>query len=466
MNPTFVPWGQLALWPKAQNWPARALAGKAGMKAKQQLRTDGSRIHVMTRRERLAMSKIIKAHSLNGRITPKLMKQAFQAVKRNRGAAGVDKVSIKMFEANCKENLDALMRDLKSGIFRPKPLRRTYITKGPRSKETRPLGIPVVRDRVAQEVLRRLLNPIFEPLFHNASHGFRKGHNCHMAIEQALEFHRDGYQMVLDADIKGFFDNLLHTVIMRYVRERVADGKILDLLERFLAAGVMEDGVFKPTTVGTPQGGVISPLLANIVLNQMDWKLDEAGYRFVRYADDFVIVCRTRQEAQEALELVKSILEGELSLRLSPEKTHITTYGKGYEFLGFFLSSRSRRMRDKSVQKFKDKIRELTVRKHNLDAKAVEKLNRVIRGTANYFTPSFATVRWRFQKLDSWVRMRLRCMKLKRKNYNDNRKVRARYFIGKLGLLTMEQFCMDYSEHGKARRAIPRCGATLSGVAH
>lgn len=412
------------------------------------------------------MSKVIKAHSLIGRITPELMKQAFQAVKRNRGAAGVDKVSINMFGANLEENLGALMRDLKTGAFRPRPLRRVHISKGPRTKKTRPLGIPVVRDRVAQEVLRRLLDPIFEPLFHNASHGFRKQHNCHMAIRQMIEFHKNGCRVVLDADIMGFFDNLPHSVILQFVRERVADGKVLDLIERFLAAGVMEDGVFKPTTVGTPQGGVISPLLANIVLNQMDWKLDEAGYRFARYADDFVVACQTEQEAQEALELVKRILEGELGLQLSPEKTHITTYGKGYEFLGFFLSSRSRRMREKSEQKFKDKIRELTVRKHNLEARTVEKLNRVIRGTANYFAPPFATSRWRFQKLDSWVRMRLRCMKVKRKNYNDNRKIRARFFSAKLGLLTLEQFCIDYDACGKAHRVIPRRGATLSGVAH
>ena len=232
-----------------------------------------------------------KAHSLIGRITPQLVRQAFLTVKRNRGAAGAGKVSIKMFRANLRENLDALMSDLKSGEYRPSPLLRRYIRKGPRTKKTRPLGIPVVRDRVAQEVLRRLLSPIFEPLFHDGSHGFRKKHNCHMAIEHVLKFHDDGYLTVLDADIKGFFDNLPHRVIMDSVCQKVADGKVLDLIQRFLTAGVMEDGVFKPTTVGTPQGGVISPLLANIALNHLDWQLDAAGYRFVRYADDFVVLC-------------------------------------------------------------------------------------------------------------------------------------------------------------------------------
>jgi len=262
----------------------------------------------------------IKAHSLIGRIEPRLMKQAFRSVKKNRGAAGVDKVSIAMFESNLEANLAALMRDLKAGLFMPRPLRRVHIDKGLRTKKTRPLGIPVVRDRVAQEVLRRLLNPIFEPLFHDASYGFRERRNCHQAIRRALRHHGDGYRVVLDADVRGFFDNLPHEVIMQFVRQRVADGKVLDLIERFLTAGVMEDGVFKPTTVGTPQGGVISPLLANIVLNYLDWQLDAAGYRFVRYADDFVVLCRDRRQAQEALDVVQRIMEGDLGLQLSPEK--------------------------------------------------------------------------------------------------------------------------------------------------
>jgi len=269
----------------------------------------------------------------------------------------------------------------------------------------------------------------------------------------------------LDADVKGLFDNLPHPVIMQAVARRVADGKVLTLIQRFLTAGVMEDGVFKPTTVGTPQGGVVSPLLANIVLNHLDWQVHKAGYRFVRYADDFVVVCRTKPEAQEAHALVQRILEDELGLQLSPEKTHITTYGKGYEFLGFKLSSRSCRIRDKSERKFKDKKRSLTLRKHNLDAEVITKLNRVIRGTANYFAPPFATSRWRFQKLDSWIRMRLRCMKQKRQSDKDNRKVRVRHLTLRLGLLTLEEFCTAVDGHGHAHRIIPRCGATLSGVA-
>ncbi len=207
----------------------------------------------------------------------------------------------------------------------------------------------------------------------------------------------------------------------------------------------MENGVFKPTTVGTPQGGVISPLLANAVLNHLDWRLHDKGYRFVRYADDFVVVCAGKAQAEEAKAYVEHILS-QLGLELSQEKTKITTYGKGYDFLGFTLSSRSRRMREKSEKKFKEKIRELTVRKHNLDGQVIVKLNQVIRGTGNYFATSFSTNRWKFQKLDSWIRMRMRCMKKNRKSYNDNYKLRLNYF-GKLGLLSLENFCIAMSKN-------------------
>jgi group II intron reverse transcriptase/maturase len=385
------------------------------------------------------MAKKRKAHSLTGRIDALLMMQAFKAVKRNRGAAGVDKVSIGMFQDNLDANLTALMRDLKQGTFVPKPLRRKWISKDATNTKFRPLGIPAVRDRVAQEVVRRLLQPIFEPQFHDCSYGFRPKRSCHDAIEKVLSFHDEGDRITLDADIAGFFDNIPHKLIIDAVASEVADGNILRLVAKFLAAGVMDSGVFTPTTIGTPQGGVISPLLANIVLNKLDWRLEEAGYRFVRYADDFVVTCKTRPQAEAALALVEEIMT-ELGLSLSPEKTKIASYGKGYEFLGFRLSSKSRTMRSKSLEKFKTKIRELTRRCHNLDAKAIEKLNRVIRGTANYFATNFSTCVSLFQKLDKWIRMRIRCMKFKRKSDRDNFRFRQGSFDKKLGLLKMLAF--------------------------
>ena len=379
----------------------------------------------------------IKAHSLTGRITRPLLLAAFKAVKRNRGAAGIDKVSVKMFEANLAENLSALERALKSGSYQPFPLRRHFLDKG--GGKFRPLGIPAVRDRVAQEVVRRLLTPLFEPLFHEASFGFRPGRNCHQALVLAMNYHEAGLRVILDADIVGFFDNLPQSLIKEAVVAQVADGNILNLLEKFLRAGVMEQGVFKPTTVGTPQGGVVSPLLANIVLNHLDWQLDKLGYRFVRYADDFVVLCQTHSQAEEAKTQVTRILN-QLGLQLSAEKTRITTYGKGYSFLGFVMSSRSKRMRPKSQDKFKARIQELTVRSRNLDAQTIEELNRVIRGTANYFGPRWSTNRWPFRKLDSWIRRRLRCVKFKRFSYHHNHRMRCKQFV-RLGLLSLESFC-------------------------
>ena len=386
------------------------------------------------------MAKKQKVHSLTGRIDDRLMRQAFKAVKRNRGAAGIDKVSIAMFEENLDANLASLQRDLKTkGKFVPKPLRRVWIPKDAKGKKLRPLGIPAVRDRIAQEVVRRLLEPIFEPLFHDGSFGFRPKRSCHQAIERVLSFHQQGDRATLDADIAGFFDNIPHKLIVDAVAEEIADGNILNLVKKFLAAGVMDNGVFKPTTIGTPQGGVVSPILANIVLNKLDWRLDEAGYRFVRYADDFVVVCKERMQAEAALMMVAEVMT-ELGLKLSPEKTKIVSYGKGYEFLGFRLSSKSRTMRSKSLEKFMTKIREMTRRCNNLDAEVIKKLNQVIRGTANYFATGFSTCVKLYQKLDKWIRMRVRCMKYKRKLTCDNSRLRLGTFERKLGLLQMLDF--------------------------
>lgn len=367
----------------------------------------------------------------------KRMLQAFQSVKRNRGAAGIDKVSVTMFDANRDENLRALMGELKQGTYEPCPLRRAYIHKAP--GKLRPLGIPAVRDRVAQEVVRRLLSPIFERQFHAASYGFRPGRNCHQAVAHVLRLCRGGYAAVLDADIRGFFDSIPHHVVMAAVADEVADGNILRLVGRFLKSGVMEDGVFKPTNVGTPQGGVISPLLANIVLNHLDWRLHEAGYRFVRYADDFVVTCQSRARAEEARAVVEHTVH-DLGLELNQDKTVVVSFGRGFSFLGFRLSSRAVTVRAKSVEKFKTKVKGLTVRKHNLDAKAVEKLNRVIRGTANYFAAPFASCRWQFRNLDAFVRRRLRSMKSKRISKRDNFGLRNRH-LRRLGLLSLLDFC-------------------------
>jgi group II intron reverse transcriptase/maturase len=379
------------------------------------------------------MAKKIKAHSLTGRITPGVMWTAFRSVKRNRGVAGIDKVSIQLFEKNLDQNLLALMRCLKDGTYQSHPLRRVHIPKG--DGKTRPLGIPAVRDRVAQEVIRQLLSPLFEQIFHNDSFGFRPGRGCHMAVERVLQLHQQGYKYVLDADIKGFFDNIPHAVIMAGLAAEVADGNILRIVERFLKAGVMEDGVRSPTLMGTPQGGVISPLLANIALNSLDWQLDAAGFRFVRYADDFVVLCESEDKVKEAHDLVQCQLT-QLGLTLSPEKTKQTQFREGFAFLGFTISSWSVSMRPKSVEKFKTKIRELTVRHHNLDQDVVMKVNQVVRGTANYFATAFSDFRNLFRILDRWLRMRIRCMKFKGKRRTDNLRLRRKH-LQNLGFIAL-----------------------------
>lgn len=377
-----------------------------------------------------------KVHSLTGRITSKLMNEAWRTVRRNRGAAGVDKVSIQMFQQNLDANLDRLMRELKTGAYQPLPARRVYIPKDAKGTKFRPLGIPAVRDRIAQEVLRRLLSPIFEAKFHDHSYGFRPERNCHQAVEKVLELGRQGYRYVLDADISGFFDNLSHKAIMTELADVVADGNILRLVEKFLRAGVMEGGRFQRTHVGTPQGGVASPLLANIALNVLDWHLHDHGFRFVRYADDFVILCESESQAREALSLVQRLLEDRLGLELSPEKTKVTRFHEGFCFLGFDIKSRFVRMRAKSVENFKTKVRQITRRSHNLDSDMIVRLNRVIRGTANYFAMPWSHCGDMYRSLDRWIRMRLRCMKLKRKSKVDNYRIRLKH-LRRMGLLSL-----------------------------
>lgn len=374
-----------------------------------------------------------KVYSLTGRITEKLMLKAFKAVKKNRGAAGIDKVSIKMFEANLSENLTSLMKDLKQGTYQPIPLRRVHIPKG--KGKTRPLGIPSVKCRIAQEVIRRLINPTFESRFHNNSFGFRNGRNCHQAVERLLQYAQQGYRYAVDVDIKGFFDNIPHDLIQESIAARISDGNILKIIGKFLNSGVVEEGVLIPTCRGTPQGGVISPLLSNIALNHLDWFLEEQGFLFVRYADDFVILCKTESEAKRALDMTRAFLK-DMELEDSPEKTKIKHFSEGFDFLGFTIKSRSVTIKEKSMEKFKNSIRETTTRSHNLEKQVIEKLNRVIRGTVNYFGTKFSTIKTIFFKLDRWIRKRIRCMKYKQIRQTDNRRLTIKHIEKKMGLLS------------------------------
>ncbi len=384
--------------------------------------------------------KKIKAFSLTGRITPELMKKAWKAVKRNRGAAGVDKITTHRYETDVEKRLDLLMKDLKTrNAYQTLPLRRLYIEKVG-SSSLRPLGIPTVDARIAQEVIRLLIDPIFEKQFHDDSFGFRAGRGCHQAVGRVLEYIDDGYITVVDIDIKGFFDNIPHNVIMTMLRAEIADGNILDILEKFLSSGVMEDGKRVPTIKGTPQGGVISPLLANIVLNYLDWQLAGRGYKFVRYADDIVILVKTKHEAENALDFTKRVLK-DLGLETSPEKTKITKVSEGFQFLGFLIKGHSVTMRPKSIERFEKAIENTTTRSNNLDINVITRLNQIIVGTVNYFSTAFTTTLKYFTKTDQWIRMRIRSMKYKRKWHTDNRRLKNKH-IERLHLISCRKQCL------------------------
>lgn len=384
--------------------------------------------------------KKLKAFSLTGRITPEAMMKAWKAVKRNRGAAGVDRITIKRYEADLDNRLNLLMKDMKTrNAYHTLPLKRHYIPKAG-SDKLRPLGIPTVDARVAQEVIRELINPIFDKQFHDDSYGFRAGKGCHQAVGRVLEYIDDGYKVAVDVDIKGFFDNIPHGVIMTMLRAEIADGNILDILEKFLSSGVMEDGKRVPTIKGTPQGGVISPLLANIVLNYLDWQLAGQGYKFVRYADDIVILVKTIHEAENALDFTKKVLK-DLGLETSPDKTKIAKVSEGFQFLGFLIKGHSVTMRPKSIEKFEKAIEDATTRSKNLDADVITRLNQIIRGTVNYFSTKFTSTLTYFTKIDQWIRMRVRCMKYKRKWHTDNRRLKNKHIVN-MNLISCREQCL------------------------
>jgi len=282
-----------------------------------------------------------RAHSLTGRIPLEALHKAFQAVKRNRGAAGLDQQSSKMFEANVAEHLLALMRALQSGPYQPIPLRRVSIPKG--TGAGRPLGMPAVRCRVAQEVIRALRSPICAPTVHDSSHGCRRQRSGHTAMAQLVALHHHGYRVVVEADLQGCFESIPPQRLLDLVAREMADGNILRLITTFLRAGVMEEGEVRPTRKGTPQGGVISPRLANLVLHHLAGHLEAQGDKCVRSADDCVVLCTTTRQAEQALQAVTGCVEA-LGVARNPEKTHRTTFGQGVRFLGSQVTARTIRM--------------------------------------------------------------------------------------------------------------------------
>ncbi|KPQ45228.1 MAG: reverse transcriptase [Candidatus Methanoperedens nitroreducens] len=279
----------------------------------------------------------------------------------------------------------------------------------------RKLGIPTVRDRVVQQALKNVLEPIFEEIFLPQSHGYRPNTNAHAAVRKGEAYLERGYHWVVDADIEGFFDHVDHQILMDLVCEKIADGRVLSLIESFLKSGIMNEGIFEESNEGTPQGGNLSPLLSNIYLNHFDRRMGDCGYLLLRYADDIVIFCKFESDAQDALKRAKEILEDELKLKLSPEKTKIiNARKKGVEFLGFHFNGRWKRPRDKARKRFREEIKRRTRRQQpkNLEM-AIESINPVIRGWGNYFKGG--TVKKSFEELDGCIRGRLRSFVAKRR---------------------------------------------------
>jgi RNA-directed DNA polymerase len=332
-------------------------------------------------------------------------------VATNQGAAGVDHVTVTMFEDRLEANLKDLSEDLRSGHSRPQQIRRHSIPK-PGSKELRKLGIPTGRDRVVQTALRMALEPIFEHDFAEHSYGFRPGRGCKDALRRVDELLKAGHRSIVDADLKSYFDTIPHDRLLTLVGRKVSDGRVLSLIESFLKQGVL-DGLREWTPEeGSPQGGCISPLLSNISLDPLDHLMAEQGFAMVRYADDFVILCRSPEGAARALAVVQR-WTAEAGLRLHPDKTTIVDATvDSFDFLGYRFERGRRYPRPKSLQKLKDTIRAKTKRTSGKSLKAIiTELTPTLRGWFEYFKHSYRTT---FPYLDGWIRMRLRSLLRKR----------------------------------------------------
>jgi len=338
---------------------------------------------------------------------PETLHRAWLRVKANKGGAGTDHQSLEGFERNLERNLSKLHEELRAGSYQPRPILRTYIEK-PGSRDKRPLGIPCVRDRVVQTAVRFVVEPIFERNFHPGSHGFRPERGCKDALREVDRLLKAGYVWVVDADLEDCFGSIPHEPLLREIGQQIGDGRVLGLLEAFLKQGIMEGLVQWTPEEGTPQGAVISPLMANIYLNSVDGAMATDGYRMVRYADDFVILCSSREEVEGALRQVQRQMT-EKGLRINPEKTRLVDVrvpGQGFDFLGYHFEGGTRWPRKKSLKKMKEAIRKKTGRSNgkSLECIIVE-VNGTLRGWFEYFKHSNKSV---FPRLDQWIRRRLR----------------------------------------------------------
>lgn len=341
----------------------------------------------------------------------------YRKVAANKGAPGVDHISTEDFNKGLTRNLNKLHDQLKSGQYRPQSIKRVHIPK-PGTKETRPLGIPTVRDRVVQAALRHVLEPILEKQFAEHSYGFRPDRGCKDALRRVNHLVKAGYKYTVDIDLKSYFDTIPHDRLVQELRERVADNQVISLVEKFLQAEVLDGLQHWTPTAGAPQGAIISPLLSNLYLNALDHQMANAGFKMTRYADDMVIQCKTREEAELALAKVQQWTT-ERGLTLHPTKTKIVHVDiEGFEFLGYRFIKHHRYPRKKSLMKFKDAIRSKTKRTNGRSLEAtIADVNRTLRGWYGYFKHSTRTT---FPPLDGWIRARLRGI-LRRRNGRQGR---------------------------------------------
>ena len=342
---------------------------------------------------------------------PRRLIEAWQQVKRNAGAAGVDRMSVKEFEERKEELMPIIRNKLVDGTYRFKPARRVEIPK-PSTSKTRKLGIPVVMDRIVSTSVSMVFDQIFEPDFTSSNYGFRRGHSQHQAIEYVKKKAEEGYTWCASIDLKGFFDEIPHELILKLIRRKIADERLVTLIARALKAGVIINGKFEKTTKGCPQGSPLSPMLSNIVLNEMDQELERRGLTYCRWADDSVILLKSERAAQRVSDGMIKYLEGPLNLPVNREKSKVAKF-KDITFLGFRISRRRIKISDEAISKFKRRVKELTRRNNPLSMhQIITELSRYLRGWVGYFRiQQMSTI---FAKLDLWIRYRLRAMQLKK----------------------------------------------------
>jgi group II intron reverse transcriptase/maturase len=395
-----------------------------------------------------------KVHSLIDKVfSRKNLELAWEKVKKNRGSAGIDDVTIAAFEERQEYFLDLLHRKLRDGTYQPKPVKRVEIAKS--DGGIRKLGIPAVLDRVCQQALVQRMGPIFEPTFLDSSYGYRPGRSPHEAMRKVWQELNAGYGWIVDADLRQFFDTIDQEKLIDLIAEEISDGRVLQLVRDILRAGVMEGGYWRPTLTGVPQGGVASPLWSNIFLTPFDRRMTAEGFRLTRWADDFVVLCQTRAEARRALAVAERFLREEVGVELHPQKTRIVHVSRGFEFLGykvkqgtgFRLPAHRRRgranprnlyavPREKSVKRFQEQIRALTRRKAPLKLREViERINPVIRGWGHFYRK--ADVRRLFHRLDGWVERRIYSFLAKRWRNPMWRTYPTRRLIEEFGLVRL-----------------------------